>query len=366
MLLAACAQNNTISPLDVTTKLELIGNPTAAQPAFSRNVWDLQIFDGRLFIGTGDAWRNTGPTPVISYNGSEFSTEFIVDDEQIHSFVITENQMLIPGIDPREDWNLGNFYRLEPRCLAPKPCWSKTRSIPFGVHTYDLLEVGDKLYATIGGWDDTIEPGLLESSDDGATWTSVTTPELLGLTFTKFFRFAGDIYASQAVDNDASTTGLARLETGVFKRAGIAGKQLLPNTSVTPKRLRRVTPFGNRLYYLAVSGGDNTNMAEAAFMGSSFDDIERIPLGASEKPMDFLAMPSNIALLTTEIKPGGYTNRVYTSSNGLNFALRFALDSASFARSLEFFDQAWYFGLGCLETESCEAAGVILRLSTIN
>jgi hypothetical protein len=363
VLLVACAQNDSvIMPLDVTSKLELIGNPALAQPAFSRNIWDLQVFDGRLFIGTGDAWRNTGPIPVISYNGKTFETEFTVDDEQIYSFVVTNNQLLIPGTDPREDWSLGNFYRLEPRCLAPKPCWSKTRSIPYGVHTYDLLQEENRLYATIGGWDDPPEPGLLESVDGGVTWRSATAPELMGFTFTKLFRFNGQIYAAQAVKGDTSTTGLAKLEDGVFKDAGIAGEKLLPGLDTTARRLKRLTTHNNRLYYLAVSGGDNANFASAAFTGSSFDDITQIPLGPNEKPTDFLANDSSISLLTTEATANGYTNRVYTSSTSTDFVLQFSFETPSFARSLEFFEGAWYFGLGCLETENCDAAGAILKL----
>jgi hypothetical protein len=336
VLLVACAQNEiVIKPLDVTAKLESLGNPALAQPAFSRNIWDLQVFDGRLFIGTGDAWRNTGPIPVISYNGQGFETEFTVDEEQIYSFVITNEQLLIPGTDPREDWSLGNFYRLEPRCLAPKPCWSKTRSIPYGVHTYDLLQEGGRLYATIGGWDDPPEPGLLESTDGGLTWRSVTAPELTGLIFTKLFRFGGHLYA---------------------------GEKLLPGLDTTTRRLKRLTMHKNRLYYTAMKGGDHANFATAAFTGSSFDDIAQIPLGENEHPTDFLANDSSISLLTTEANANGYTNRVYASNDGSSFALQFSFETRSFARSLEFFGGAWYFGLGCLETESCEAAGTILKL----
>jgi hypothetical protein len=363
VLLVACAQNEiSIKPLDVTAKLESLGNPAMAQPAFSRNIWDLQVFDRRLFIGTGDAWRNTGPIPVISYNGQRFETEFTLDEEQIYNFVVTNDQLLIPGTDPREDWSLGNFYRLEPRCLAPKPCWSKTRSIPYGVHTYDLLQEGSRLYATIGGWDDPPEPGLLESEDGGVTWRPATSPELMGLIFTKLFRFGDHIYAAQAVQSDTSTTGLARLEDGLFKNAGIAGEKLLPGMDATKKRLKRLTTHNNRLYYLATSGGDNANFASAAFTGSSFDDITQIPLGPNEKPTDFLAHDSSISLLTTEATANGYTNRVYTSSHSSRFALQFTFETRSFARSLEFYEGAWYFGLGCLETESCDEAGMMLKL----
>jgi hypothetical protein len=171
--------------LDKTSQLQPLENPFLHPDPFSRNVWDLQAVQNRVLIGSGDAWRNTGTNKqkikVVSYSPQQgFEKEFTVDDEQIHRFVLSGARVFVPGFDPLEDWSLGNFYTLETRCLAPVPCWSKYRTIPFGVHTYDLAEFAGKLYATIGGFDAEVKPGLLESTDGGQTWQPVTAPELLG------------------------------------------------------------------------------------------------------------------------------------------------------------------------------------------
>src|SRR5687768_5228782 len=57
---------------DQTANLENLGNPAAdaGKSGFARNVWDMQSFDGRVYINMGDAGVNTHPIPIVSYNGS--------------------------------------------------------------------------------------------------------------------------------------------------------------------------------------------------------------------------------------------------------------------------------------------------------
>ena len=156
LFLVACPPVPTLQG-DVTSQLETLTNPFLHPDPFSRNVWDLQVVQDRVLIASGDAWKNSGSNiqkiDVVSYSSNNFFTkEFTVDDEQIHRFIVLGAKVLIPGFDPLEDWSLGNFYTLETRCLAPMPCWSKSRTIPFGVHTYDLIEFENKLFVTIGGF----------------------------------------------------------------------------------------------------------------------------------------------------------------------------------------------------------------------
>ncbi len=367
LFLMAC--HSPLVPMDVTNKMLVLENPLAHPDPFSRNVWDLQRIQDRVLIGSGDAWRNTGTNvqkiQVVSYSSNGyFNQEFTVDDEQIHRFIETENQVLIPGFDPLEDWSLGNFYTLEPRCLAPVPCWSKTRTIPFGVHTYDLIEFAGKLYSSIGGYDATIEPGLLESSDGGRTWKSVTSAALLGLTFTRFFSVDNQLFAVQEVVNNASKTGFAKLENGVFVSADIAGQSMVPTLPTDWRgRLGRITTWQNKLFYTAAAKGTNVGLPEAAFVATSLGIAQRIPLALNEMPTDILRLESQVALLTTTADSSGYTNRVYLSSDGQQFQLAFSFISSRFARSFEKLGSTWIFGLGCVETESCQGAGRLLSLT---
>jgi hypothetical protein len=364
-VLVACPQPPKPDP-DRTAQLQPLENPFLHPDPFSRNVWDLQTVQNRVLIASGDAWRNTGTNKqkieVVSYSLEQaFQKEFTVDDEQIHRFVVAGERVFVPGFDPLEDWSLGNFYTLETRCLAPVPCWSKTRTIPFGVHTYDIAEFAGKLYATIGGFDAEVKPGLLESSDGGQTWQSVTASELMGLTFTRFFELAGDLYAVQEVRSDSSL-GLAKLQNGVFSSAGILGAALVPDQPSTWRgRLGRITAAGSRLFYTAASQGNNVALPEALYMASDALQATRLPLQDGERPVDIVPLENGVAVLAVTPSMDGYLNRVYTL-NGTSLTERFYFRSQRFARSFERLGTGWLFGLGCLESEPCDGAGLLYGL----
>jgi hypothetical protein len=368
LFLVACPPIPTLQD-DVTSQLETLTNPYLHPDPFSRNVWDLQVVQSRVLIASGDAWKNSGSNiqkiDVVSYSSNNFFTkEFTVDDEQIHRFIVSGAKVLIPGFDPLEDWSLGNFYTLETRCLAPVPCWSKSRTIPFGVHAYDLIEFENKLFVTIGGFDAEVKPGLLESTDGGLTWKSVTAPELLGLTFTRFFVFDNELFAVQEVRADLSTTGLARFSNGVFSSAGVIGKNLVPDPPETWRgRLGRITTFKNRVLYTAASLGNNVALPEAMYSAVSLSNAERIELRPDERPTDLLVLENEVVLLTTQAQAGAYVNRVYFSTDGLQFKEQFLFTNTRFARSIERLGATWIFGLGCLESENCAGAGILLRLT---
>ena len=367
IFLVACPPVPTLQG-DVTNQLETLTNPFLHPDPFSRNVWDLQTIQDRVLIASGDAWKNSGSNiqkiDVVSYSSNNFFTkEFTVDDEQIHRFIVLGAKVLIPGFDPLEDWSLGNFYTLETRCLAPIPCWSKSRTIPFGVHAYDLIEFEGKLFVTIGGYDPETKPGVLESSDGGLTWKSVTARELLGLTFTRLFVFGNELFAVQEVRADSSTTGLAKYSNGLFSSARLLDKNLVPDLPINWRgRLGRISTFKNRVLYTAASLGVNVALPEAIYSTASLSNAERIALRSDERPTDILILENEVVLLTTQAQAGQYTNRVYTSSDGLNFKEQFLFTSNRFARSVERIGAAWIFGLGCLESENCNGSGTLLRL----
>ncbi len=140
-----------------TVYAEHVGNPLLSryprgEAVYARNVWDLQIFDGRLYIGAGNSnnrgpAQNAGPVPIIAYDPQRhvFQREYIVDDEQIDQYYIFDGELYLPGHDPRESWELGNLYR-----LATGRKWRKLRTIPHAINTYALAIHNGVLYAGLG------------------------------------------------------------------------------------------------------------------------------------------------------------------------------------------------------------------------
>lgn len=160
---------------------ESIGMPAADKQVEARNILELKAYDGRLYIGHGDAGVNTGPTDIIAYDPAQgvFSTEFTVDDEGIYQYGIVDGKLAIPGVDATEDWDFGNIYVREP------DGWVKHRTIPHGLHVFDLVQVKESWYVGTGSIfylgkeneNAMAFGGIFRSTDKGASWTlAYSTP----------------------------------------------------------------------------------------------------------------------------------------------------------------------------------------------
>ena len=133
---------------DVTRNVKVIGNikdhisPSKSQNyAYARNIWDLQVYKDKIFIGYG-SWANSslsgatncGTIPIIAV---DTKTEKIVredvycidrnrslvrrangaEDEQLWNFSVIDGELYVPGCDARGtfdtgggEWDWGNFY----------------------------------------------------------------------------------------------------------------------------------------------------------------------------------------------------------------------------------------------------------------
>jgi len=159
---------------DAGSRVETRGNPGRIMYpdnsiVYARNVWDMQVFDGRLYFGMGNS-NNSGPVPnakggqIWSYDpkGNWFKVEFEADEEQVDRFRILNGKLVVPGHDPTDSWEYGNWYRLEPTG------WKKHRNIPGGIHCYDMIYFNGKMFAALG-----TKPHsefVMMSEDDGKTW----------------------------------------------------------------------------------------------------------------------------------------------------------------------------------------------------
>lgn len=134
----------------------------------SRSVWDMKIYDNKLFIGGGDYDKNTGPVPVYYYDipNQEWVMSGKIPDEQIERYFIINDTLVIPGCDPKQDWKFGNIYQYE------TSSWVTNRSIPGGIHQFDLAEYKDMIFAGLG-----VIPGeypIAVSEDGGKTFRQLT------------------------------------------------------------------------------------------------------------------------------------------------------------------------------------------------
>ena len=128
---------------------------------------DMIIYNGNLFIGDGDYNKNTGPVNIMVYdpNINEWSISGTLPDEAVKRFLILDDKLVAPGTDPRDDWNYGNYY------VFNNDSWETVRTIPNGIHNFDMLEFDGYLFAAID-----VNPGsipLVYSNDGGKSYYTV-------------------------------------------------------------------------------------------------------------------------------------------------------------------------------------------------
>ena len=113
----------------------------------SRLADDLTVFDGRLYVGGGDYDANTGPVYVMSYDlekGGWKKSNEPLPDEQIKRFRVLDSKLVTLGTDPKDSWDMGNYYVLE------GGGWQTLRVLPSGIHCFDAIEYGDAVFFGLG------------------------------------------------------------------------------------------------------------------------------------------------------------------------------------------------------------------------
>ena len=129
--------------MTILTNLKKVADPyrtfypkNNANDCVARSIRDMLFFKEKIYVGCGDYRANVGPILVIAFskdcNSINFRPEYIVDEEAIDIFRVYDNTLYIPGVDPRETGNIGNYYfkRLNK--------WHKRRTIPKTIHVLDI------------------------------------------------------------------------------------------------------------------------------------------------------------------------------------------------------------------------------------
>ena len=106
---------------------------------------DMIVYDGFLYISSGDWTGNKGPVEMYRYDieNSKWENSGTLLDEEINSFHLIEDTVYIPGVDPMESWDWGNLYLLQ------NGGWQTRRTIPNGIHCFDLAYQNDVLFAAV-------------------------------------------------------------------------------------------------------------------------------------------------------------------------------------------------------------------------
>jgi hypothetical protein len=362
---ATTTSGTSTDPWISSTNIELLGNPAAqyytnSAYIYARNVWDLQSFNGRVYIGNGNASNNlpaanAGPCRVWSYNPTtaQFAAEYTAWEEQIGQYEVVNGELLIPGWDPQEDWTLGNFHRLR------NGQWSKIRTIPNGVHTFDICAFQGALFAT-GSTGEGAGATVWRSTNDGLTWTSYLIPsENRGFSF---FTLNNQLYVTAYAGLPSSRlcvwtgSGFSPVSADMF----LTGQYVFYTMGYM---LARPVNFLGQLVYI---GANNTNDQQwtpfGLYTAAAVTAARKVTLGTGELPYDIVVYNNQCYVLTATPDSGQYLIRVRATSDLLTWREVLKFRQPTFARSFEILGGDYYFGLGCNVTPLPLETGNILRV----
>jgi len=350
--------NFTVVAEDLTKYIELIGSPyshiySKGEAIYARNTWDLQLFDGRLFIGAGNSSnrgpaQNSGPVPIIAYDLKTrmFIQEGQVNDEQIDSFKVLGQSLFIPGHDATQNWKWGNFYSRN-----QEGGWHKFRDIPGALHVYDMTlfqgnyytALGIRKYAAVGSLKPNESQWQVEKlSSHGRVYGFLPIGDHL---------FAVKLFKKT---NKPSSSMEELQEDGSFKSIGYTLFDMFPETSFKHKyiKMTRVLSTGSQAFYI---GAYKHNDHQAKPFGLYSADLvknqlkaKRIALAEGLIPRDIIQSEGHFWLLASKQNAKGYINYILTTdmNNLSEWREYFSFEYKGFARSFEKVQQDFYFGMG--------------------
>ena len=333
-VLPACLDAGTATAEDVAVK---IGNPllarfpTSGDPenARARSVWDMHYFNNRVYIGSGDYWANTGGVDVWTYNGVAFENEYAVDDEMIWDFFEFEAKLFIPGNDATESWSFENLYINDPD-RDPNPGWLKLRTLPGGLHCFDVALFNGRLYASIAT-DGSTPNKTLVSDDMGQTWTTFLSEYCSFVVFDDFMFLTGD----NKYRHDGTALVTITPVLGV-SRLGMNTRRARFQDGVLYAEVTRYALQDARLYFLPASQVKSGGVAT------------RIAKFVQDRVRDIVVRGTTCFVMTAEevTTDTEYIGRVYSSSDLTNWSLKAEFIVPGIPLSFEIMNNKAYVGLG--------------------
>ena len=148
-------------------ELGLLTNKNYSAGNAANTAWDVKIWNGKVFRGSGDYDKNAGKAPIFAYNiaNQTWENTGVMADQAIHRFAEIDGKLMAPGIDPTGSWSMGNYYVLNDDGKS----WETVRNLPNGVHNFAMIAFDGKIFAGLG-MEDTAD-SVAVSSDGGKSFT---------------------------------------------------------------------------------------------------------------------------------------------------------------------------------------------------
>ena len=325
----------------------------------SRCVWDMKLWDGVLYVGGGDYNKNTGPVSLWAYSlkDKQWKISASLPDEAITRFLVLNGQLIVPGVDPIENWELGNYYRLE------NGEWKVHRVLPGAVHTFDAIQHNGIVFMGIGTNGQNY-PAMI-SYDGGTTFS--TTPfykngvfcDLLVYEYSRtyeLFVFNDRVYA---LVYNKQFDGEYNVEMYVFDDGAFSFVKCVDN----------FCKFGNISVNMLNAKGQFKDKffisSDYLYVSNSLNQFDKVKLPQDENASQFRVIDGKLYVLSYkphEKEEDKYKIRMYVSDSGVdNFKQVFSFDYDVHPLCFEKNGDVFYVGMGT-KTITHQNNGMVLEV----
>lgn len=152
------ADKNLLDNLENTyIEFENLGIPSrgrySSSQAYARNIWDMAVSNGKVYITMGDYGSNTGVTPIYYFRNSSPKAvecsyytpgkayENGLSTEEAKRFFIIDSELYSVATDPI-GMNHGSYYKLN----SKTDTWQDYYNLAYTVHCYDMIEYDGKIF----------------------------------------------------------------------------------------------------------------------------------------------------------------------------------------------------------------------------
>ena len=366
--------------------LTSIGNPMKSyiadgnQYQYARNVWDIEVYDGKIYIGSGDFDSNsgtnkTGGSPVLSYDPetSKWTKETTVPTEQISRFIKAWGNLYIPSQDPTTSGTTGHIY------VKKDGEWSTTNVIN-GLHTFDIHFSSDGKTVFAGLGCDYGTAPTVSVSVDGSRFRSVFFRKdgvtLKGANLDmgssnrsgqfarvyNVFEYKGNVYATMRFSTTniaeedrplyAAYNGLYKYnkEDNIFDYVGTAPDVILRNS---------MAPSSDVIFNNRVVAAYGSMVASNSSDLTSWQNIT----GFSGSATGMTVIGDILYFMTYEKNGSTYTNRLYRTKDLENFEVLYTFDNPCYIRSICYYEGIFYLGTESTRGDVNSTTGTVYSLS---
>ena len=383
-------------PIESNSLVQRLGNPLLEDGKRDRalNVWDLQAFKGKIYLGGGSTVSNAGPINVWAYDPTnrEFIKEYTVDEEAIEHYRVFDDRLYIPAADPTQG-DRNKFYRKE-----TDGQWQKYASpVVKLAHVRDLIKTSAKDILMVGN---NRQPE--KQSSNGTTIATTTEDGLLfksagidnvrskGATLVDFnwffstFEYQKRIFATNSLLRDVGNY------SGIAAEYNSKSKQFvldfdLHTDEFIPRDVIRHSKYGLKVIYRPWNPvefqsylvypvrsysivPDNYRQAYMNSIGFFYksgmgDSPKEVKLPRKALGEDVLVVNNELYVLANRKRNDKFIIYVYKTDRldrRIKWQQVVKFNSANKARSFEYLDGTFYFGLGQDYGEAIANSGDLL------